>query len=118
VSPLFYVISFKIYQFYISDSYVNVSDVGKIHVAAALDPAVKSQRIYAIAEHVTWNHHLAIMRKMFPERKFMDDHKDLGVFSGKVEDNGLGLELLKKWGQQQDWTLLEVGIQENLDSGY
>jgi hypothetical protein len=31
------------------------------------------------------------MRKMFPEKKFMDELKDLGFFSGKVEDDGLGL---------------------------
>jgi hypothetical protein len=95
---------------------VNVSDVGRIHVAAALDPEVKSKRIYAIAKHVTWNDHLAVMRKMFPERKFMDDLKDLGIFSGRVEDGGLGLELLKKWGPQDDWVPLEIGIQETLDS--
>jgi hypothetical protein len=97
---------------------VNVSDVGKIHVAATLDPEVKSQRIYAIAQHVTWNDHLAVMREMFPERKFMDDLKGLGIFSGKVEDDGLGPKLLKKWGPQEDWTPLEVGIRETLDSVY
>jgi hypothetical protein len=32
---------------------------------------------------------------MFPEKKFTDDLKDLGLFSGKVEDDGLGLELLR-----------------------
>ena len=61
---------------------MNVSDVEGIHVAAALDPEVKSKRIYAIAKHVTWNNHLAIMRKIFQEKKFLDDLKDLGILSG------------------------------------
>ncbi|KAE9380712.1 NAD(P)-binding protein [Stipitochalara longipes BDJ] len=100
-----------------NDSYVNVSDVGRIHVAAAPDPEVKSKRIYAIAKHVTWNDHLAVMRKIYPEKEFIHNLKDLGIFSGKVEDEGLGLKLLKKWGGEQgDWVPLEVGIQETLDS--
>jgi len=34
---------------------------------------------------------------MFPEEKFMDDLEGLGVFSEKVEDDGLGHRLSKKW---------------------
>ena len=78
---------------------MNVSDVEGIHVAAALDPEVKSKRIYAFAKHVTWNNHLVIMRKIFQEKKFLDDLKDLGILSGRVEDEDLGLKLLKKWGR-------------------
>jgi len=70
---------------------VNVSDVGRIHAAAALNPEAKSKRIYAVAKHVTWNDHLSVMRKVFPEHKFMDDLKDVGIFSGRVEDDGLAL---------------------------
>jgi hypothetical protein len=32
---------------------------------------------------------------MFPEETFIDDLKDLGIFSGKVEDDGSGLEILR-----------------------
>jgi hypothetical protein len=32
---------------------------------------------------------------VFPEETFIDDLKDLGIFSGKVEDDGLGVELLR-----------------------
>jgi hypothetical protein len=82
---------------------VNFIDVEGIHVAAALDPEVKSKRIYAIAKHVTWNTHLVIMRKMFQENNFLDDLKELGILSGTVEDEDLGLKLLKKWGPLDDW---------------
>jgi hypothetical protein len=32
---------------------------------------------------------------MFPEKTFIDDLKDLGIFSGKVEVDGLGLQFLR-----------------------
>lgn len=118
---LAYVISTNTYELIIIlliiflDSYVNARDVGLVHVGAAIDPDVKNERIYAIARHSTWNDHLAIMRKMYPDRKFIDDMDDLGIFSGTV-DASLALKLVKKWGGQDDWTSLEQGIKEALDS--
>lgn len=95
-------------------SYVNVRDVALLHVAATLDPGVKDQRIFAVAEHSNWNDMLAIMRKIYPKKEFVEDLPELPRFAGTV-DTSLGLELLKKWGNQDGWLDLEAGVRECLD---
>jgi hypothetical protein len=97
-----------------SDSYVSARDVALIHVAAAIDPNVVGERIYAIAQHTDWNDFLPILRRLYPEKKFMDDLEDLGKFSGEV-DTSLGLGLVKKWGERDGWIPLEEGLKDTLD---
>jgi hypothetical protein len=80
-----------------------------------VDPEVSNERIYAIAQHSTWNDFLAIFRRIYPDRKFVEDMPNLGRFGGEV-DTSLGLSLVKKWGGQDGWISLEDGITETLDS--
>jgi hypothetical protein len=93
--------------------YVNVRDVAILHVAGVLDPDVQNRRIHAWAVPFNWNDILAILRKLQPAHKFVDDLPGMGQFLGTVDDS-LALELLKKWANQDSWTSLEQGIQESI----
>jgi hypothetical protein len=95
------------------DSYVSARDVALVHVAAAIDPEVRNERIYTIAQHSDWNDFLPILRRLYPEKKFIDDMEGLGKFQGKV-DTSLAHGLVKKWGGR-DWIPLEDGIKDTLD---
>lgn len=85
-----------------------------MHIAAVLDPEIKNERIHAWGQPFNWNDILAVMRKLRPEHKFIDDIPDLGKMLGTVDDR-IGLKLMKKWAGQDDWTPLEQGIRENLE---
>ncbi|KAH8888143.1 NAD(P)-binding protein [Thozetella sp. PMI_491] len=95
-------------------SYVSVRDVAMVHVGAAIDSNIAGERIYAIAEHTDWNDFLAILRRLYPEKKFMDDMPDLGRFRGEV-DTSLARGMLKKWGARDAWVPLEDGIKDTFD---
>lgn len=94
--------------------YIHVRDVAIMHVAAVLDPEVSNERIYAWAKPFNWNDVLAILRKLFPNKTFVDDLPDMGQLVGKVDDE-LGLKLIKRWGKQDRWTPLEQSVKENLE---
>ncbi|KAK0611386.1 hypothetical protein B0T14DRAFT_327074 [Immersiella caudata] len=93
---------------------VDVKDVALLHVAAALDPDVNSERIQAWGRHRTWNETLALLRQLFPNHKFADDLPNPPSFS-ITSDLTLPLALLKKWGGQEDWRPIEETFLDNLD---
>lgn len=95
-------------------NYANVRDVALLHVAAVLDPEVSHRRIHAWAQPFNWNDILAIMRESCPRKSFVDDLPTMGQLVGTVDD-GLGLQLMKKWGGQEGWTSLVEGIKQNLE---
>jgi hypothetical protein len=95
-------------------NYVNVTDVALLHVAAVLDPEVSSQRIHAWAASFNWNDLLAILRKWYPQKKFVDDLPGMGRFLGTMDDS-LPLRLLKRWAGKAGWTSLEQGVRETLE---
>jgi len=86
-----------------------------LHVAALLDSEVKSERIQAWAVQFNWNDVLAIMRRLYPSRQFIDDLPGMGKILTTTDDT-LARELLKKWAQQDDWINLDDGIRETLES--
>ncbi|KAJ4295303.1 hypothetical protein N0V90_007314 [Kalmusia sp. IMI 367209] len=92
---------------------VNVKDVALLHVAAILDPDVQNARIQPWAQFCDWNDMLTIMRKLLPQRKFIDDLPNLTELSLST-DTTQPLSLLKKWGNQDGWVSLEETVKENL----
>jgi hypothetical protein len=92
---------------------VSVRDVALLHVASVIDPEVANERMYAVGQHTTWNDLLPILRRIYPERKFVEDIEGAAGFQGHV-DTSLGLGLLRKWGEQDGWTSLEDGIKDTL----
>ena len=91
---------------------VNVKDTARLHVAALLDPAVENERILAFAHPFNWNDILAILRKLYPEKKFPTDIEDEPRDLSKL-DNSRGVTLLKAFGQP-GFTGLEESVRENL----
>jgi hypothetical protein len=78
-----------------------------LHVAAILDSQVDGTRLHAWAEYSNWNDMLAIMRKLFPHHKFVDDFPNMTRLS-ITADCSEALKLLRKWGGGQDrWRSLE-----------
>jgi nucleoside-diphosphate-sugar epimerase len=53
--------------------YVDVEDDALLHIAALTQPDVDNERIFAIAENFSWREILGILRKLYPERKFLDN---------------------------------------------
>jgi hypothetical protein len=94
---------------------VNVKDVAVLHVAAILDEDTKEERIQAWAAPFNWNDVLAIMRRLYPTHKFVDDFPEPAAFS-TITDDSVALKLLKKWAQQDGWKSLEDGIRETISS--
>lgn len=75
--------------------YVNVQDTARCHVGALLSTDAKSERLSDFAHPYNWNDILAIFRKLYPEREFMDDIPDLERDLSKVA-NERAEEMVKR----------------------
>jgi len=76
-----------------------------------LDPETNNERLPVWNHPFNWNDVLAIFRKVFPKRNFVNDLKDQGKFLGTV-DELKSKALLKKWSGQDDWISFEIGMTE------
>lgn len=65
----------------------------------------------AWARSFNWNDVLAIMRRLYPNRKFVDDLPGQGKILTTF-DTEVPLRLLKKWAGQDDFLSLEQTVQE------
>ena len=82
--------------------------MARLHLAALIDPDVNHKRILAYKEPYTWNQVLAIFRKLYPNRKFVDDLPDQGEDKSTV-DTRRPEEILKRFGDN-GFTGLEQSI--------
>lgn len=88
-----------------------------VHVAAVLDPEVKNARLQVWGHSAHWNEVLAILRKLRPQKKFVDDYPD--PYHIKVSlDQSDAIVLLKKWTGKDRWTPLEDSIFESITNPY
>ncbi|KAH8798511.1 hypothetical protein F5884DRAFT_758745 [Xylogone sp. PMI_703] len=94
---------------------VGAKDVAVLHVAAILDPAIKNARLQAWGHKCNGNDILAIMRKHYPQHKFVSDLANQTVLSISA-DFTEPLALLKKWADQEQWKSLEQTVIDNVDS--
>ncbi|KAK5654695.1 hypothetical protein OQA88_7019 [Cercophora sp. LCS_1] len=100
--------------------YGDVKDVALVHVAAVLDPEVKNARLQCWGHSSHWNEILAILRKLRPEKQFVDDYPNPRHLQVSV-DQTESVALLKKWSENPDkngWTSLEESIFENITNPY
>ncbi|KAJ9640951.1 hypothetical protein H2199_005619 [Coniosporium tulheliwenetii] len=93
--------------------YVNVQDDAILHVAALLRSDVANERIYAFAAPFNVNDTLAVLRKVYPERKFPDDVPNLGKDLTKVPRERAE-QLLKDTGRP-GWVSFEQSIKESVE---
>jgi nucleoside-diphosphate-sugar epimerase len=101
-------------QFLQPQWYIDVADTARLHVAALLDPKANEGRFLGYAGPFNWNDVLARFRKMFPERKFVDD-MDLGRDISDV-DNSQAIHLLKRVYGQEEWVSLDDTVRANVES--
>ncbi len=88
--------------------------MGRIHVAALVDPSVKNERIFAYGEPYTWNQILSIFRKLFPDRTFVEDLADQGKDLSTVS-NERAKEILQRFGAH-GFTELEQSLKWTVES--
>ncbi|KAL9095037.1 MAG: hypothetical protein Q9165_002639 [Trypethelium subeluteriae] len=93
--------------------WVDVEDDARLHVAALTRKDTAGERIFAFTAPFNWNDFLAVYRKMFPNKKFVDDIQGLGRDLSKVP-NQRAEELLKEMGRP-GWTRLEDSLRNNLE---
>ena len=85
-----------------------------MHVAALIFPDVKGERLFSFAYPYTWNDILAIFRKLYPQKKFIDDIPDVGQDLSKVA-NGRAEELVKRI-KGTGWESLEASVKAVADT--
>ncbi|KAK0716091.1 putative aldehyde reductase 2 [Lasiosphaeris hirsuta] len=79
--------------------YGDVKDVALIHVAAVLDPEVKNARLQSWGHSAHWNEILSILRRLRPQKEFVDDYSDPHHLKVSV-DQTESVALLKKWSDK------------------
>ena len=92
---------------------MHVEDVALLHVAALLDPSVENARLHAWSDGFIWNDVLAIFKKLYPKKEFVD-LKDEVRLTGTVDDQQ-SKDLLKTWGGRDGFLGLEAGIKDSLE---
>lgn len=75
--------------------FVNVQDTGRLHVIALASPNVKSERIFGLTGPFNWNDVVAVLRKLYPQRKW-DDVPDQRQDLTEVEPTKRTQALLKE----------------------
>ncbi|CZT46219.1 uncharacterized protein RSE6_06620 [Rhynchosporium secalis] len=87
---------------------IDTIDCARLHLSALLDTTVENQRLFGYAEPYTWNEILAIFRRLYPDRNFMDDLVDAGRDLTTVT-NKRAAEVLRRFGKP-GFTTLEESI--------
>ncbi|XMA12422.1 hypothetical protein WAI453_005213 [Rhynchosporium graminicola] len=85
---------------------IDTIDSARLHLSALLDTTVENQRLFGYAEPYTWNEILAIFRRLYPDRNFMDDLVDAGRDLSTVT-NERTAEVLRRFGKPGLTTLEE-----------
>ena len=90
-------------------------DDAKILLMALTEHDVNNERLFAYAEPYNWNQVLAIIRRLYPDRKFADDIPGIGKDLSKPPSKRAE-ELLKRCNQPAGWTSLEQSLRDALAS--
>lgn len=99
--------------------YINVDDNALVHVAALIFNDVQGERLFTFAHPYSWNDLLAFFRRVYPDRKFMDDIEGLGDDKSVVA-NERAEELLRRVNGGKGWKGLEESVRvltDRLDAG-
>lgn len=93
-------------------SMVDVKDVGRLHVAALVEPDVQNERLFAFSQPYTYNEVMGMLRKLGPDRNIPknidDESRDLSII-----DTKRSIELLQRMGRP-GFTSMEQSIKENI----
>ncbi|KAL7904252.1 hypothetical protein GGI35DRAFT_489969 [Trichoderma velutinum] len=100
-------------QFFPTSIFVDVRDVALLHIAALLDPTIKSTRLPAWATEFYWDDVLDILRNYQPGKPFP---ANLGIAKVPLgtADTKQAKKALQEWGGQDDFISLEKGVIDTL----
>jgi nucleoside-diphosphate-sugar epimerase len=91
---------------------VDVKDVGRLHVAALVEPDVQDERLFAYSQPYSYNEVMNMLRKLGPGRNIPknndDEPRDLSII-----DTKRSIELLQRMSRP-GFTSMEESIKENL----
>lgn len=90
--------------------FVDVQDVGRLHVAAAVLGGVQGQRIFAFAQRYNWDSILAILRKLEPAKTFPSNFSG-GEDADEIKPRTRAEHLLRHLGRP-GWTSLEESVRD------
>ncbi|KAJ0159950.1 Aldehyde reductase 2 [Colletotrichum tanaceti] len=93
--------------------FVDVQDIGTLHVAAAVLADVQDERIFGFAEPYNWDKVLGILRRQNPGHPFPDDFEG-SVYPYTIKPRDRAEELLKIMGRP-GWTSLEDSLLQNTE---
>ncbi|KXH65897.1 NAD dependent epimerase/dehydratase [Colletotrichum salicis] len=82
-----------------AEYFVDVEDNARLHVAAAVLPNVRSERIFAWAEPFNFDTVLDILRTHFPEKNFVDNFHHYRELSVVSQPQSRAVELLRQLGR-------------------
>ncbi|CAG9942636.1 unnamed protein product [Clonostachys rosea f. rosea IK726] len=95
----------------------DVKDVAAIHVGAILDLETKNARLQCWGHSIHWNDVLGILRKIRPQKQFIDDYPNPQHLKIWVDQSD-SIALLKKWSGKDGWTPLEDSVIDNINNQY
>ncbi|GKT82580.1 NAD dependent epimerase/dehydratase family protein [Colletotrichum tofieldiae] len=82
-----------------SEYFVDVQDTARLHVAGAVLPNVRNERIFAWAEPFNFDAVLEILRNQFPGKHFTDNFHHYQELSTAFEVQSRATQLLKQLGR-------------------
>lgn len=90
--------------------FVDVQDVGRLHVAAAVLGNVRGRRIFAFAQRYSWDSILDILRQLEPTKTFPENFSG-GEDANEIEPRPQAENLLRRLGRP-GWTSLEESVRD------
>jgi hypothetical protein len=78
-----------------------------------VDPACNGERIFAFSAPFTWNQILGILRKLYPDRAFMQDQDDASADLSKVPNSDADELLRRHYGH--GFVTLEESVRANTE---
>ena len=91
-----------------------MTDVARIHVAAAIDPTVANERIMAFGYPFTWDEVIDAMQAARPAAR-LPQHNPTQDRDLSEVDNKLGERLLSKWWGQAKFVDLKETIKQSIE---
>lgn len=93
---------------------VNMTDVARLHIAAAIDRTIANERIMAFGYPFTWDEVIDAVQMARPAARLPphDSNPDRDLSD---VDNSIGEYLLNKWWGQLKYTDLKETIKQNLE---
>lgn len=97
------------------DWFVDVRDTASLHVAALVNPSVKSERLFAYSETYSFSQILDIYRRAFPNHDWVECPAEMRRdLTTVLEGRARAVELLREMGKE-DFITLEESVRMNAE---